>query len=512
MNQEEWNRVQPLVEAALKRDPEERAAFLDAACADRPSLRAAVESLLTAHAEEAEGSTSVTPRHPPASAGGRPDRGAPQTIGPYLIRHEIARGGMGVVYLAEDTRLSRRVALKALPAMTSPDPSARERLRREARAAAALSHPGIATVYALEEIGDQLFLASEYVPGQTLRSLIRSGPLAPLHILDLGTQLAYALAAAHALGIVHRDLKPENIILGPTGQAKVLDFGIARMENLTSSRLTETGVIVGTPGYMAPEQAQGFDVDFRTDLFSFGVLLYEMTTGSNPFEARTATATIARILQVEPQPLSSVRPDGPAGLDRIVDRCLQKQPADRYASTQEVVAALEALLGDGSVRRDETARRRQSGAARADARSALTPRGVITWWRTHQVAAMVLYIVVTTWSWRLGEWYRTTIPPWIFVGIGAGSMLAGVMRGHLLFTERFNGKRMLVERQRTSRPLTAIDLLISALLFADGIFTTAIKPTFSLLTMSLALAIGLSRLLIEPATSAAAFGQDGGKT
>src|SRR5262245_33317770 len=214
-------RVQALAEAALRRDPEERDRFLDEACAGRPELRAAVASLLEAHPEPS-GSTAArtrptTPAPPDGSEGVAPDR-----VGPYIIRHEIARGGMGIVYLAEDTRLSRRVALKALPASLGLDPAARERLRREARAAAALSHAGIATVFALEEIGEQLFLASEYVPGQTLRSLIASGPLAIGQILDLGTQLARALAAAHTHGIVHRDLKPENIIVNPSGQVKVL--------------------------------------------------------------------------------------------------------------------------------------------------------------------------------------------------------------------------------------------------------------------------------------------------
>jgi predicted Ser/Thr protein kinase len=504
VTQDDWQRVQELVEAALQRDPEERDGFLDVACAGKPSLRAAVAALLEAHADppnlSREARTRQTPATVDASAGSAPHR-----VGPYIIRQEIARGGMGVVYLAEDTRLSRRVALKALPAALSPDPAARERLRREARAAAALSHPGVATVYALEEIGDQLFLASEYVPGQTLRAILAPGPLAAGQILDLATQLARAMAAAHAHGIVHRDLKPENIILNPAGQVKVLDFGIARVESLAPARLTQTGTIVGTPGYMAPEQAQGLDVDFRTDQFAFGVLLYEMATGSNPFEARTATATIARILQVEPQALSLVRPDGPAGLDRIVERCLRKLPAERYLTTQELVIDLEALPLDAVGRGERTTRRRGLRGSDVQPPQAWTTHAARTWWRTHQVVIMALYVAATAWSWRIGEWYRLMIPPWIFLTIGVGSMLAGTMRGHLLFTDVMNAERIRHELSR-SRPLIIIvDVLTGLAIFADGALLISAKPTGSLLTMGLAVGLILASVLMEPATTDAAF-------
>src|SRR5262249_4305658 len=173
-------------------------------------------------------------------------------------------------------------------------------MRHEARAAAALSHPGIATVYSLEQIGDQLYLAYEYVPGPTLRTLMNGQPLPADQVVDIATQLARALAAAHAQGVVHRDLKPENVIRTPAGIVKVLDFGIARIEHEAGASLTEPEARIGTPAYMAPEQVRGEKVDFRTDLFAFGVLVYEMVSGSNPFEAPSSTATMARILEVEP--------------------------------------------------------------------------------------------------------------------------------------------------------------------------------------------------------------------
>jgi len=489
VNHDDVRRVKALAEAALQRDPEERDAFLDAACAGRPDLRAEAAALLAAHAEDENGAAAAHTRQTPRAANPS-DAAVPHRVGPYIIRQEIARGGMGVVYLAEDTRLSRRVALKALPTTLGADLAARERLRREARAAAALTHPGIATVFALEEIGNELFLASEYVPGQTLRALIDSNPLAPGQILDVGRQLARALAAAHAHGIVHRDLKPENIILTPAGRVKVLDFGIARVESLTPTRLTETGTIVGTPAYMAPEQAQGFDVDFRTDLFAFGVLLYEMTTGKNPFEARTATATIARILQLEPQALSSVRPDGPQGLDRIVDRCLRKQPAERYTTTEELVVDLEVMSAQ---------------PAPVPTPHPLPSDTAKTWWQTHQLAVMTAYVIATVWSWQIKEWFNATPSRLLFIAIGAGSIVAGFVRGHLLFTDWKNVERIRRELTRTRRLIIVVDLLIALTLVADGLLLISVKPTLALVTLGLGIGVGVAVLLMEPATTEAAF-------
>jgi serine/threonine-protein kinase len=241
---EELRQVRNAYEAALRRDPEERGEFLDRACEGRAWLRADVEALLAARGDQTSPGNA-----PPAERSSL----VGQTIGSYIIRQEIGRGGMGVVYLADDIRLSRRVALKALAAGLTRMADGRERLRREARAAAALSHPGIATVYALEEIGGELYLACEYVPGRSLRAVLQSGPVPIDAVVDIGGQLARAMAAAHAHGIVHRDLKPENVVRTPAGVVKILDFGLARMEGSALTPLTQTGFIVGTPAYMAPE-------------------------------------------------------------------------------------------------------------------------------------------------------------------------------------------------------------------------------------------------------------------
>jgi serine/threonine protein kinase len=412
---------------------------------------------------------------------------------------------MGVVYLADDTRLSRRVALKALSQAIGPDPTARERLRREARAAAALSHPGIATVYALEEIGDELYLAFEYVPGPTLRALLDNGPLPPRQVLEIALQLAKALATAHSQNIVHRDLKPENVVRTPSGVIKVLDFGIARVEGLTSTRLTGTGSIVGTPAYMAPEQAQGDDADFRSDLFAFGVLVYEMASGSNPFEARTVTATISRILAVDPPALSVACGVEDEGFDRVVANCLRKNREGRYRSTQDLVDDLEELQARIAAPRDRPSPRRDARPPESASTYRITSR-YKRWWRAHQLALMTLYLGSATLSWQIKEWMHDPVSRWAFVAIGFAAMTGGTARGHLIFTDALNPLRLVEERRRTSRMILAVDLLIAVALLADAVLLVPGTPLKAVATISLAVGIALASLLMEPATTAAAFG------
>jgi serine/threonine-protein kinase len=306
-----------LYAAALKHEPAERSQYLERACPD-PTVRAQVASLLESHGLGIGPSTrwhSLGASKPETTT--RIVDGsnlAGRQIGNYLIQRELGRGGMGVVYLAQDIRLARTVAIKALSPTYSQSYSVRQRLLNEAKMAAALSHPGIATVYALEEIDGELYMACEYVPGAPLRALVESGPLPIVDVIDIGLQLARALAEAHTKGIVHRDIKPENVIKTPSGVIKVLDFGLARAE-YTQTRLTQTGMLVGTPAYLAPEQALGQDADFRTDIFALGLLLYELASGTNPFAAGTIPATIARIVDEEPPLLSEVQPQSPPGLE-----------------------------------------------------------------------------------------------------------------------------------------------------------------------------------------------------
>jgi predicted Ser/Thr protein kinase len=495
----ERKRVQEVVEAACKRDPEEREAFLDEACAGKPWLRDAVALQLRGDRQSVDAQTR------PGTD--RPAELEPRTIGPYIIRHEIGRGGMGIVYLADDTRLSRRVALKAVAPGLGRDPVHVERLWREARAAAALSHPGIATVYAVEEIEGDLYLACEFVPGRTLRTLFDENAVQPSDVVDIAAQLARALAAAHNQGIVHRDLKPENIVITPAGVVKILDFGIARMESLTPQRLTQTGTIVGTPGYMAPEQVAGEASDFRIDQFSFGVLVYEMASGSNPFVANTIIETLARIRELEPPPLSAV--PGMARLDAIVATCLRKRPEDRYKTTQDLVADLDRLQARMSRAADRTAsRRRPDMLEPAVAAPVLDRRKARNWWRTHQVALMALYVIGTARAWQIKEWLHTTLPLGAFFALGVGAMIGGTIRGHLIFTDVFNSARLAEERRRTRAVLVAVDLLIAATLIADALLLAPQKALAAIVTSSLALGIPLATLVMEPATTDAAFGDD----
>lgn len=269
-------------------------------------------------------------------------------LGSYRLLGRLGAGGMGEVWKAEDTRLGRTVAVKILPAALAADPDAINRLRREARTAAQLNHPNIATIHAFEEAGERLFIVMEYVEGEPLTNAIRRGPLPETEVRRIGARIAEALAEAHAKGIVHRDIKPDNVIVN--GQrVKVLDFGIAKRVGAEASGpndptafKTQTGMIIGTVTYMSPEQALGRPVDARTDLFSLGVLLYEAATGRLPFQGQSLTETLMQIARDEPAPLrGAVSP----GLEGIIRRCLQKNPEDRFASAQELADALEGRRG-----------------------------------------------------------------------------------------------------------------------------------------------------------------------
>jgi serine/threonine protein kinase len=489
---EDSKRLRAVYAAALQRDPEERGEYLSEACAGEPELRGRVEALLQAHSEDFGESEAVTKSVSLEGIEGK-------TIGPYIVRRELGRGGMGIVYLADDTRLSRRVALKAIAPELGRDPRQRERLRHEARAAAALSHPGIATVYALEEIGDSLYLAYEFVPGEPLRGLLKSGPVPIGQVVTIGAQLARALAAAHMGGVIHRDIKPENIMRTPTGAIKILDFGLARMEGALSPKLTQSGLIVGTPTYMAPEQLLGREVDFRTDVFAFGLLIYELASGVNPFAANTLTETFARIMEVDPLPLSKVQPRSLPELDRIVSICLRKDPAERYQSTDDLVADFEQL-------EVEAARLRLRSSDHSGYHgSAVVRESRPVWWRTHQLCIVGLYVMAATIGWYAKEWIKFPVTESLFIGLGAGAAVGGVLRSHLLFTEYFNRENLAVERRRAARALLVADLAMASGLTIDAVILRQ-WPLTAMLTMAFAIGIALAVLVLEPATTKAALG------
>jgi serine/threonine protein kinase len=494
---EESTLVRRVYLGALQRDAGERDEYLARACPGRPELRTKVLALLEAHSRDfADAVSSSTPTAPAGFTGNRRDETIGGAIGPYILRRELGRGGMGVVYLADDTRLARCVALKAVNREFSRMAGARERLRREARAAAALSHPGIATVYAIEEIGDELYVASEYVPGEPLRALVKTGPVPANQVVDIGLQLARALTAAHSAGIIHRDIKPENVIRTPSGVVKVLDFGLARME--TAPSLSQSGVIIGTPAYLSPEQALGRQADFRTDIFAIGLVLYELASGINPFEASTVTATIGRIAEEDPLPLAAVQPEVGPGLERIVQTCLQKRPEQRYTSTQQLVAELEDLAADiAEERRQSPHRGRHTYRAGRP-----SPRW---WWQFHQVVVSAVYLLMLYPGWLVRGWLP---PPWhmlFFLTLLTGTAAALTLRLHLWFMSRFFPGELPAQLSRSAPRARWCDAAVSSseMLAAAGIAGS--HPEFAVLLVAVSTSTLVAAFVIEPATARVAF-------
>ena len=280
------------------------------------------------------------------------------SLGPYKIIEQLGAGGMGEVYLGEDTRLGRKVAIKVLPEEYASDPERLARFEQEARAAAALNHPHIAVVHDIGTEGDIHFMVQEYLEGQSLREQLDKGALPLAEALDLATEACEALAAAHKAGIVHRDLKPANVFVTADGHTKILDFGLAKLTEAAmistgsdaDSRSptmfgTVAGQVMGTAGYMAPEQVEGEgDIDQRADLFAFGCLLFEMTTGRQAFSGKNVLDTLHRIANSDPAMLRDADPSLPADLQRVLDKCLAKRRADRCQHADDLVVDLRVVL------------------------------------------------------------------------------------------------------------------------------------------------------------------------
>jgi serine/threonine protein kinase len=343
MTPERWQQIKRTFHEALAIDIGARQSFLARACGADAELRQEVEGLLDAHEQTAHiVDQPVAEVAAQLIEAGDGESLIDSEIGPYRITAEIGRGGMGTVYLAEDARLGRKVALKMLPREFTRDAERVRRFQREARAASALNHPGILTIFEIGEANGYRFIATEFVEGQTLRQRLKAGSLDLPARLEAAEQVASALAAAHQVGIIHRDIKPENIMLRPDGYVKVLDFGIAKLTedeggNRHTDFETKSGMVMGTASYMSPEQARGLKVDARTDLFSLGVLIYEMLTGHRPFTGASYPDVLVAILHNEPLPLVHYRADAPIELQKMVHRALAKNREDRYQSAADLL-------------------------------------------------------------------------------------------------------------------------------------------------------------------------------
>ncbi len=351
MTPEEWRRIREVLASALERPPGERAAFLEAACGGDAKIRREVESLLDADASEP--TVVVTPGNAADALEPRPELEPGTRLGPYEVRSLIGRGGMGEVYLAHDPRLGRDVAIKTMGPRLARDPRALGRFQREAAAIAALSHPGIVAIHDVGQEGLTSFFVTELLEGETLRQRLSRGPLPWSEAVAVVADVAEGLAMAHGRGILHRDLKPENLFLLADGRVKILDFGLAWQAPAAtdggalerSAHATASGTILGTLGYLSPEQIQARPSDPRSDLFSLGCVLSEMLSGKRPFQGETGADSMAAVLRDSPLLPSHYGVSVPAGLEAAIQRCLEKDPAHRFASARDLAQALRALLG-----------------------------------------------------------------------------------------------------------------------------------------------------------------------
>jgi serine/threonine protein kinase len=494
-----WDRVGALFEAAVAVPAAEREAFVKSAGVSE-DVRKEVLSLLASHEDATDFLEKPATELPVEREQDAPLLAQGTMLGQYRIVRRIDEGGMGVVYEAWDTRLQRASAVKSLK--ISHADADRERITREALIAARLNHAGIATVYALEEFDTKLYIVSEYVAGETLRNELERGGKLPIdRAVSTALDVTRALCAAHEGGVVHRDLKPENIIRRPDGTVKIVDFGVAQFdeaarERLSITRVTQSGMVVGTPSYMSPEQLLAKGTDSRTDQFAFGVMLYELCTGRHPFGGSSLPTIIARILAAEPDP--PTRDDEiPADVWQVIERCLQKDRANRFESTRDLVSALEPIHA------------RLSSHALDPVPPPPVPLpyvhpSMLKWWQFHQVATFIVYVSMVAPAWLVHRSLGRAGLFFFFATLAA-VIVAGILRLHLLFSSRVHPADLPALRAVDGPWIRAADILFSALMIVGGIALPSERVGWATLLISVGIGTLVAALFIEPATARNAF-------
>ena len=516
MSSDRWKQVNAIVSDLIEQQPEDQDAFLGQVCGNDSELRREVKSVLASKAGRGESLTD-----PVSLSGETREEELPlktgQMVSHYRILGKIAEGSMGQVYRGEDTRLNRPVALKFLPGKLAEDRQSLERFKREARAASGLNHPNICTIYDVGEHEGQPFIVMEYLDGETLVHRIKNGPIPPSRLIHFAIQIAEALQAAHSQGILHRDIKPANVLVMMNDHVKLLDFGLAKLvrqmpasstHQSLEAPLTAVGMAVGTPYYMSPEQLLDQELDGRSDIFSLGVLLYEMATGILPFRGRDLPAVFHAIVNKPHELATQFTPDLPEALEEVINQFLQKDRGSRYQSTEELLSDLKRLqweLGSVTPVPDKPAvqseKPGQLTTGSAEKEKTFHP----LWWVVHQVNVLAFYGLMVFAVWNVKEWTPGIGGLALLYGVMACTALNGTLRAHLMFVARFNRSIIADEMLRVAFVLRGCDGMLSLLLLLSGLVISSSHNMVAGILAAVAIGYAIVFMVVEPVTTRAAF-------